>query len=70
MTGFSSSSKSIHQMPAACFFKKYFLFFIPESPCLSRESLRLNETQFIFLKNIDMKFKAKHLQKVALSDDS
>lgn len=36
-------SKNINRIPAACFFKKYFLFFILERLCFSKESLWLNK---------------------------
>lgn len=48
LIGLADFYESIDQISTACFFKKYFLFFIFESLCLSRESLWINKIWFIF----------------------
>lgn len=50
LIGLAYFCESIDQISAACFFKKYFLFFIFESLYLSRESLWINMIWFIFFK--------------------
>lgn len=48
LIGLAEFYESIDQISAVCFFKKYFLFFIFESLCLSRGSLWINKIWFIF----------------------